>query len=202
MDNKANWPVLPKGFYLVINKRVENRKKQPRVSNTQLSSMTHLMLMTAVGKKPKHTQMYIQIHHYLRVVAVSPVLYNFKPFTPHFIFLIVPAAIWNHSNACLIDGSTLPAELFQSQRKAANCPPGNDRVCDLSVKCWSLKGADMLYMLLLCTLILIKLVNRFSLLHVRYHVWFWNHETMKSTVAYAMRYLSILEEHYQGSFGW
>lgn len=60
--------------------------------------MTHLMLMKAMGIQPKRAEMYTQIYHFVRIVAIFTVLYKFKPFTPHFIFIFLtpPAAICNH----------------------------------------------------------------------------------------------------------
>lgn len=51
--------------------------------------------MNAAGIQPKHAETYTQINHFVRIVAIFPVSYKLKAFTPHFvlIFLTPPAAI-------------------------------------------------------------------------------------------------------------
>lgn len=46
--------------------------------------------MSAAGVPPKHAVLYTQIYHFVWIVAIFPVLYKFKPFTPHFVLIFFP----------------------------------------------------------------------------------------------------------------
>lgn len=66
--------------------------------------MTHLMLMKAVGIQPDHAEMYTQIYHFVRIVAIFPVSYKFKPFTPS-LYLYFPdtSSCYLKPLSCLFD---------------------------------------------------------------------------------------------------
>lgn len=70
----------------------------------QLLSMTHLVLMKTLGKEPKHAEMYTQMYHFVRIVAIFPVFVQIEGFhTSFYLYFSDTSSCFLKALSCLFD---------------------------------------------------------------------------------------------------